>query len=164
MALNTSLVSTWKPKSASGSYPTYRIDADGNYFAAYPSSAFSFDGSGTKLTWGGSTYTKTLGKPGELIGVWIGDADGEEWNFRADGTVTVHFSATEEYFGNFEVRNSGASLWYEEFRSIVTTSGARINFDPPYASDREYSFTVDAQYWSIFEIATGTLVFEYEKV
>ncbi|WP_226688696.1 hypothetical protein [Ruegeria arenilitoris] len=164
MAFDPALIATWKPKAASGSYRTYRVDAQGYYFIADPAAPFVFQSGGTKFKWGNSTYTKTLGNAGEIVGLWTGDTDGEEWNFRADGTVTVHFSATDEYFGNYELRSGDMLLWYEEFRSVVSTVSQRIVFDPPYASNQDYNYTVDVQYWTLLAIATGTPVFEYEKV
>ena len=164
MALDGNLVSTWKPKGITSGFRTYRVDANGNYFVADPEAPISFDGTGLKLTWGGIGYTKKLGAPNAIPGVWDADSGGEEWYFRADGTVTVHFSATEEYFGNYETRNSGNALWYEEFRGLVSTDGDRVNFDPPYSADATYRYSVDSQFWTLFDLATSTPVFEYEKV
>lgn len=164
MAFNPDLVGTWKPKSATVSFPTYRVDAAGHYFVAFPAQSIAFEDGGTKLVWGGTPYTKLYGTPGEIVGVWVAASGSEEWNFRADGTVTGHISATEEYFGNYELRDGNSKLWYEEFRSLVASVGARIEFDPPYAPDVSYDFSLVGPIWTLFDIATGAIVFEYEQL
>ena len=89
MAFDPMLEAMWKPKAASSNFPVYRVNAQGRYFVAYPARPMAYQDAGTKLNWGGVIYTKTLGDPGVLPGLWVGDADGDEWNFRADGTVTA---------------------------------------------------------------------------
>jgi len=164
MAFDPLLVGSWKPKGAAANFPTYRVDAAGHYFAAFPAQPISYQASGTKLNWGGVLYTKLYGTPGTLPGIWTGDSDGDELNFRADGTVTIHAAATEEYFGNYELQNSGNALWYEEFRSTITITGARITFDPPYATNQPYDYAVAGEFWTLYDVTTAAIVFEYEKL
>lgn len=166
MAFDANLVGTWKLKGASPPFATYRIDTDGRYFSAYPASPYSFASGGLALNWGGVTYTKKLGSPGELVGVWDADSGGEEWSFRADGSVTVHYSATDEWFGRYESRDGDSKLWYEEFRSVLSTQGQEITFDPPYAQNLTYGYAIasSGDLWTLTDAVSGAVAAEYERV
>ena len=158
------LEGTWKIKGAAAPYKTYMIDAQGRYFVADPEAPFAFVNGGQGFEWGGLTYTLVLGSANDLAGVWLADDGGEEWHFRVDGSVTVHWSVVEEYFGRYELRNGGTALWYSEFRSVVSTSGNVLPFDPPYTQDQEYLFSLSGNDWTLTDPATGNTVIVYEKV
>jgi hypothetical protein len=164
MAFDANLVGTWKIKGAVAPHSTYRVDSDGRYHAAGPARTYHFESNGTVLNWDGITYTKRLGTPGELVGVWDADSGGEEWTFRSDGTVTIHFSAADEWFGNYESRAGDTMLWYEEFRSVLSTNGPNIEFDPPYAANQAYHYTLVGDNWTLKNPATGTPVAEFERL
>lgn len=161
---DTLLKGTWKLKGAAAPYRTYRVDDHGRYFFASPAAPFTFVDAGQAFEWGGLRHSLKLGTPNNLVGVWDADAGGEEIHFRADGSATIHWSSTEEYFGNYELQNGDTELWYEEFRSVISTTGSIITFDPPYAQNQQYLYSVSATNWDLTDPATGNLVVEYEKV
>ena len=158
------LKGTWKLKGATTPFRTYRVDDLGKYFFALPASSFAFVDMGNAFEWGGLRHSLQLGSPGVLVAVWTADDGGEEVHFRADGSATVHWSPTEEYFGNYELQDGDTKLWYEEFRSVLSTSGSLITFDPPYAQNQQYQYTVTATDWVLSDPGTGNTVVEYEKV
>ena len=161
--IDPSLVGSWKIKGAAAPFRTYSVGADGKYFIADPDRPFHFEDLGSTLVWGQIRYGLLLGSPGQLVGVWKDVRDGDEWYFRSDGGVTVHWSATEEYFGRYEVRLSDR-LWYQEFRGLIETSGGSMTLDPPYLSNQTYDWTLSNGVWAWLNPSDGSVVAEFEPV
>ncbi|MFY0622991.1 MAG: hypothetical protein JXQ89_14995 [Pelagimonas sp.] len=159
--IDPALVGVWKREGTVPPTSTFEITAQYAFLIGGPPSPVGFSADGLTLDWGGIQYDHHMGTPGQLIGIWRNRRDGDEWYFRADGSVTVHWSSTEEYFGHYQL--VGDQLAYQEFRATVTTHAGQVKLDPPYAPDTSYGYVVQDGVMTWSDAADGSTVISFDK-
>ena len=160
--IDQGIVGSWKLSGCVFNCRKYIVDSfAGAYFIADAPTAPVFDSSGNSMQWNGLVFNRIFGNGSSHEGVWIEASSGEEWTFRADFSVTVHVSPSEEYFGRWEI--VAGLLEYAEYRGRISTEANLVSIHPPYDDWQTYTYAVNGTGWSISDLASGDLVAQYEQ-